>query len=238
MAVSGIRDNKMQFVEFKNTDELNLQFADRIAKILANAIDAKGKASLVVSGGRTPLPFFKQLSQADIDWSKVSITLADERWVDKSHEASNTALVLNNLLQNKAADATFVELKTKETSAFGAEPSVAENLKALSFPIDALILGMGEDGHTASLFPCSEQIVQGLESNEVCIAVQPTTAPHERMSLTLKSLLNSEQIFVHSVGESKKVIIDKALAGDDVLEMPIRAILKQDSTPVDIIWAP
>ncbi|MCU4677364.1 6-phosphogluconolactonase [Catenovulum sp. 2E275] len=227
----------MQFVDYKNTTELNEQFAQRVASLLAAAIAKKGKASLVVSGGRTPLPFFQQLSQADIEWNKVAITLADERWVEQSSDASNTALVLNNLIQNKASEATFVELKTSETSAFGAEPSVSANLEKLSFPIDVLILGMGEDGHTASLFPCSEQIEQGLTSDAVCLAVQPTTAPHERMSLTLKALLNSEQIFVHLVGESKKVVLDKALAGNDVKEMPIRAILKQDSTPVDVIWA-
>lgn len=227
----------MQFSEFQSTEQLNTAFADRVASLLANAIANKGKASLVVSGGRTPLPFFKQLSQADIDWSKVSITLADERWVDKSHEASNTALVLNNLIQNKAADATFVELKTSEESAFGAESSVKQNLQNLSFPIDVLILGMGEDGHTASLFPCSEQIQQGLTSEDIVLAVQPTTAPHERMSFTLKTLLESQQIFVHLVGEGKKAVLDKALAGDKVEEMPIRAILKQDTTPVEVVWA-
>lgn len=227
----------MQFVEYSDTSDLNAQFAQRVAGLLAKAIETKGQASLVVSGGRTPLPFFKALSNADIDWGKVSITLADERWVEQSNDASNTALVLQNLIQNKASKATFVELKTSEASAFDAEASVTANLNKLSFPIDVLILGMGEDGHTASLFPCSEQIDQGLTSDEVCLAVQPTTAPHERMSLTLKSLLNSEQIFVHLVGESKKAVLDKALAGDDVKEMPIRAVLKQDSTPVDVIWA-
>ncbi|WP_440904966.1 6-phosphogluconolactonase [Catenovulum sp. SX2] len=227
----------MQFSEFQSTEQLNTEFANRVASLLATAISNKGKASLVVSGGRTPLPFFKQLSQADIEWSKVSITLADERWVDKSHEASNTALVLNNLIQNKAADATFVELKTSEESAFGAEASVKQSLQNLSLPIDVLILGMGEDGHTASLFPCSEQIQQGLTSEDIVLAVQPTTAPHERMSFTLKTLLESQQIFVHLVGDSKKAVLDKALAGDKVEEMPIRAILKQDNTPVEVVWA-
>ncbi|MER2492961.1 6-phosphogluconolactonase [Catenovulum sediminis] len=227
----------MQFTEFNSSNDLNENFAERVAGLLSAAIEKNGRASLVVSGGRTPLPFFQKLSQADIAWNKVAITLADERWVDKNHEASNTALVLNNLIQNKAADATFVELKTSEESAFGAEPSVEANLQKLSFPIDVLILGMGEDGHTASLFPCSEQIQQGLTSEEVCIAVQPTTAPHERMSLTLKSLLNSQQIFVHLVGESKKAVLDKALAGEQVSEMPIRAIVKQNNTPVEVVWA-
>lgn len=96
---------------------------------------------------------------------------------------------------------------------------------------------MGEDGHTASLFPCSEQIQQGLTSEDIVLAVQPTTAPHERMSFTLKTLLESQQIFVHLVGEGKKAVLDKALAGDKVEEMPIRAILKQDTTPVEVVWA-
>lgn len=227
----------MNLVEYKDTNELNPAFAERVAGLLASAIEKKGTASLVVSGGSTPLPFFKALSQKDLDWSKVSVTLADERWVDGEHKDSNTTLVLNNLIQNKAADATFLTIKTAEASAFGAEASVTESLKPLAESIDVLILGMGEDGHTASLFPCSEQIKQGFESDELVIAVQPTTAPHERMSLTLKSLLKAEQIFLHIVGESKKVVLDRALSSDDAFEMPIRAILQQDNVPVDVIYS-
>lgn len=227
----------MNINEFSSSETLNLEFAKKVAGLLAQGIAKNGQASLVVSGGRTPLPFFKQLSQADIDWSNVKITLADERWVDESSDASNTALVKKNLLQGKAAAAEFIKLKTAKDSAFGAEADVADNLKALPFPLDVLILGMGEDGHTASLFPCSEQIEAGLSSSEVTIAVQPTTAPHERMSLTLNALLNSRQIFIHLVGESKKLVLEKALADDDVKAMPIRAILQQNKTPVEVVWA-
>lgn len=226
----------MNYNEYTSTNELNPAFADRVAAILATAIDKKGCASLVVSGGSTPLPFFKALSNKDLAWDKVTVTLADERWVDGEHKDSNTTLVLNNLIQNKAASATFAAIKTSEESAFGSEVSVTQSLASLAFPLDVLILGMGEDGHTASLFPCSEQIKQGFESNDLVLAVQPTTAPHERMSLTLKSLLNAEQIFLHIVGQSKKDVLDKALAGDDQYEMPIRAILQQDSTPVDVMY--
>ncbi|NTS76970.1 6-phosphogluconolactonase [Catenovulum sp. SM1970] len=226
----------MNLVEFKDTNELNPAFAERVAGLLADAIADKGKASLVVSGGSTPLPFFKALCQKDIAWENVTITLADERWVDGDHKDSNTALVKANLLQDKAAAATFAEIKTSEASAFGAEANVTQSLASLSLPIDVLILGMGEDGHTASLFPCSEQIKQGFESEDLVVAVKPTTAPHERMSLTLKSLLQSKQIFLHLVGENKKVVLDQALASDDIYEMPIRAILKQEQTPVDVIY--
>ncbi|AWB67819.1 6-phosphogluconolactonase [Saccharobesus litoralis] len=226
----------MNLVEYKDTNELNPAFAERVAGLLKDAIKAKGCASLVVSGGSTPLPFFKALSQIELAWDKVTITLADERWVDADHKDSNTSLVKNNLLQNNAAVATFAEIKTSEASAFGAEASVTASLSGLPQPLDVLILGMGEDGHTASLFPCSEQIAEGFASDDLVIAVQPTTAPHERMSLTLKSLLNAQQIFLHIVGKSKKDVLDKALAADDKFEMPIRAILQQNDVPVDVIY--
>ncbi|WP_017445280.1 6-phosphogluconolactonase [Gayadomonas joobiniege] len=227
----------MQLNEFASSEALNTEFASKVANLLAQGIATNGEASLVVSGGRTPLPFFKQLAQTDIEWSKVKVTLADERWVDENNDASNTALVKQNLLQGNAAAATFVELKTAAASAFDAEAEVAKNLQALPFPLDVLILGMGEDGHTASLFPCCEQLEQGLTSLSTTIATQPTTAPHERMSLTLNALLNSRQIFIHLVGDSKKAVLDKALAGDDVKEMPIRAVLQQELTPVEVVWA-
>ena len=97
---------------------------------------------------------------------------------------------------------------------------------------------MGEDGHTASLFPCSEQIKAGLDRSkaERYIAVQPTTAPHQRMSLTLDAILTSQNIFLHLTGAGKKAVLEQALAGDDPLEMPIRAVLQNAS--VELMWAP
>jgi 6-phosphogluconolactonase len=97
---------------------------------------------------------------------------------------------------------------------------------------------MGEDGHTASLFPCSEQIAQGLdlESGDAFIAVQPKTAPNQRLSLTLPAILNSNQIFLHLTGESKRDVLDTVLSDDDALVMPIRAVI--NSADVELLWAP
>ena len=105
-------------------------------------------------------------------------------------------------------------------------------------PFDVLILGMGEDGHTASIFPCSEQVQQGLdlESGNTYIAVQPTTAPNQRMSLTLPALIDSKNIFLHLTGESKKEVLQQVLSGDDEAAMPIRAVL--NNAPVELMWAP
>lgn len=221
---------------FNSNAELVQAFSEKIKSLLQQAIAEKGRASLVVSGGRTPLPLFKTLSETDLDWSKVDITLADERWVDVEDDASNEKLVRENLLVNHAKAANFIGLKTRHGDAKDAEEEVASKLAAIKGKFDVLILGMGEDGHTASLFPCSDQIETGLTTDQTCLAVQPTTAPNQRMSLSLNALLNSENVFLHLTGESKKTVLEKAQQGDDQKAMPIRAILQ--NTDVTLMWAP
>jgi 6-phosphogluconolactonase len=168
---------------YENTDALNQDFCQRIASILQQAIETDGRASLVVSGGRTPAALFDALSNLSLDWSKVDISLADERWVDIDNDASNEKMLRSKLLVNKAALANFVGLKTPHNDAADAIDACTTNFVHFKRPFDVLILGMGEDGHTASLFPCSEQISQGLDldSGKTFLAVQPTTAPNQRM---------------------------------------------------------
>lgn len=228
------------FSEFPVRNELDNELAKTVSNILAKAIKDTGKASIAVSGGSTPKGFFSVLSQSDIDWSKVTITLADERWVPIDSEASNTRLVHENLLQNKAKEAKFFHLKQGDelTDETLADLNVAASKTLL--PLDVLILGMGEDGHTASLFPCSDEINVGLdESNDaVLLKVQPKTAPHQRISFTFASLITSKNIFLHSCGDAKKTVLTKALQGDDPFEMPIRAFLQHPSLNTQIFWAP
>ncbi|QPG06858.1 6-phosphogluconolactonase [Salinimonas marina] len=223
---------------FENAEALTAQFAQSLTDILAQGIEKRGRASLVVSGGRTPLALFKTLSKTDIDWSKVDVTLADERWVGEEHEASNTRLVKDNLLQNNASVANFVELKTDDADAADGIAQAESNLSSMSQPFDALILGMGEDGHTASLFPCSAQIEDGLNlsSGKICLAVQPTTAPHQRISLTLPAILNSRNIFIHLTGDKKKAVLEDALEHNTELEKPVTAVVNR--APVTLMWAP
>ena len=227
----------LQTHEFVSKDALNTEFAAKITDILQNAIAQKGNASIIVSGGNTPKPLFAQLSNADIDWEKVTISLADDRWVDVADDASNDKLVREHLLVNKASKATFISLKHDFVDAVDAVSACEAAINDVQMPFDVLILGMGEDGHTASLFPCSEQLQAGLDLNsgKKYIAVQPTTAPHQRMSLTLPALLASRNIFLHSTGESKKAVIAKALESTES-EMPIKAVLERAN--VQLMWAP
>lgn len=227
----------LQTHEFASTEALNEEFATKIIAILQNAITEKGQASLIVSGGNTPKPLFAALSQADLDWSKVVISLADDRWVDTNDAASNDKLVREHLLVGNAAAATFISLKHNFADANDAVSACEAALSNVTMPFDVLILGMGEDGHTASLFPCSKELQAGLDLNsgKKYIAVQPTTAPHQRMSLTLPALLASSHIFLHLTGAAKQAVVAQALASTET-QMPIKAVL--DRADVQLMWAP
>lgn len=215
---------------------LTADFTQKITTLLAAAIAEKGQASMLVSGGSTPLPLFKALSESDLDWANVVVSLADERWVNPDDDASNEKLVRENLLQGKAASAQFIGMKTDHADASDALEELNARYEAMSWPVDVLILGMGGDGHTASLFPCSEQIEAGLNTTNKLLAVQPGTAPHQRMSFSLSALIASKHIFLHLTGHGKKTVLDEALAGDDALALPIRAVLH--NADVELVWAP
>ncbi|MCW8832699.1 MAG: 6-phosphogluconolactonase [Colwellia sp.] len=225
--------------DFDSREQLDSALAEEVSSILQSAIALTGKASIAVSGGSTPKGFFKALSEKDLDWKKITITLADERWVDINSNDSNTRLVHENLLQNKASAAKFFHLKQGERLCD--ETLVDLNLAANNalLPLDVLILGMGEDGHTASLFPCSEEINQGLatENKDALMKVQPKTAPHQRITFTFSSLSQSKNTFLHISGNSKKQVLDKALSDDDIVEMPVRAFLQNDDINTQVYWA-
>ncbi|AWH87461.1 6-phosphogluconolactonase [Limnobaculum parvum] len=224
---------------FPSTDDLNRRLAQQVVSELQKGIDTKGKASLVVSGGKTPLGLFKLLSQQPLAWEKVTITLADERWVDRSDDSSNEKLVRENLLQEHAATAHFVSLKNESLTPFEGASGIEKSLKEIAMPFDVVILGMGDDGHTASLFPGAENLFPALDmkSKHLCMGMTPLTAPLDRLTLTLPALLNSRHIFLHLVGENKRVVYHQAQEGDNVNEMPVRAVIHQTQTPVDVFWS-
>ena len=166
------------------------------------------------------------------------MTLADERWVDADHSDSNEKLVRENLLINEAHTAEFIPLKNPAMDAVKGEIQTERAIEPIG-QFTLVILGMGDDGHTASLFPGAETLALGLDMNSgrTAIAVTPPAAPHQRMSLTLPCLLNSQQIIIHISGAGKQDVLQAAQAGDDITELPIRAILNQQVAPLSIFWA-
>lgn len=227
-----------QINEFAQREALDDALADKVASLLSSAVKQKGKASLAVSGGSTPKGFFNALSKKSLPWQSITITLADERWVNIDSNDSNTKLVHENLLQNEAVKAKFFHLKQGDVLNTETLADLNVAAKQQLLPLDVLILGMGEDGHTASLFPCSAEIDQclSLESPSL-IKVVPSTAPHQRITFSFAALAQSKNTILHISGTSKKQVLAKAIAEQDVKEMPIRAFLHADNVHTHVYWA-
>jgi 6-phosphogluconolactonase len=231
----------MQLFTFSDQHKLAHALAAHLAAALRRNIAAQGRAAcLAVSGGSTPVPLFEQLSKLELPWPQVVVTLADERWVDSSSPDSNEALVRRHLLQQQAAAAVFIGLKNAAAQASGkGEAACNQQLQQLPLPFSAVILGMGNDGHTASLFPGAAQLAKAVDmhSGMFCAAITPQNAPHERMTLTLPTLLAAKEIILHITGQEKKAVLDNALANGPPEAMPIRFILRQHMVPVTVWWA-
>ncbi|TFF06079.1 6-phosphogluconolactonase [Pseudomonas sp. BCA14] len=222
--------------EYRTAALLADGLANDVAEQLRAAISARGDATLVVSGGRSPVAFFQSLAKQDLDWSKVTITLADERWVPVEHADSNAGLLKQHLLQGPAAKARFLSLYSAAANLEDAALQADRLLGELP-AIDVLVLGMGDDGHTASLFPNSPNLSDALQPNGTrrCWPMLAPTVPHQRLTMS-RALLSTANYTVLSIaGSSKLTTLSAALASDDVAAMPIRAFLQPT---LEIYWCP
>ncbi|NLS02429.1 6-phosphogluconolactonase [Rhizobium sp. P32RR-XVIII] len=225
---------------FANSADLARSLADKVVERLSAAIAARGAASIAVSGGSTPKAFFQELSSRDLDWSKVTATLVDERLVPADNDRSNHLLVADNLLQNKAKAARFVPLYQKAGSAEEAAKLATAETKAIGNPFDVVILGMGGDGHTASFFPGGNNLAVALDpaTPRGLISMEAEGAGEPRLTFTFSSLQDAGLLVLHIEGNGKKDALTKAEGAGEEAEMPIRAVLRRAATPVDIYWAP
>jgi 6-phosphogluconolactonase len=219
-----------------NPAQLAKALAQAVAEALRVAIETQGQAALVVSGGRSPIAFFEALAQQPLHWAQVVISLADERWVPVAHPDSNEGLVRRHLLRGPAAAARFVGLyqaaANLEQAALQADQALAE-LR----PIDVLVLGMGEDGHTASLFPGSPNLHDALQADcpRRCLPMLAPSVPHQRLSLTLTLMASARLPLLALQGQGKFATLAAALAAGEVASMPVRALLH---SPLEIYWCP
>jgi 6-phosphogluconolactonase len=225
---------------FPNAIALDHALAGEIRVDLEEAIAARGMASLVVSGGRTPLSLFKSLSAEVVDWSRVWITLADERWVDPTSDVSNEHLVRKHLLTGRAASAHFIGLKNPSARVADGVEWTWRALGRIARPFDVVLLGMGDDGHTASLFPVSPGLAQALDTTAppACVAMTAPISPEARISLNMASLLDSRRVILHIVGPTKWQVYQDAQQPGPATEFPVRGILHQQQVPVDVFWSP
>ena len=237
MAISELKlPAAVQVHDLADARTLAATLAHDVAERLRAAIAAKGQACVVLSGGRSPVPFLEQLAGEQLDWAKVTVSLADERWVPVEHADSNAGLLARHLLKGAAAKARFVGLYQQAENLDAAAVSADQALAELP-PIDVLVLGMGDDGHTASLFPHSPKLAEGLDpsSTRRCLPMLAPSVPHQRLSMTRPLLASAAFIALAVQGPGKLATLRAALAGNDFSEMPIRAFLHD---PLDIYWCP
>ncbi|WP_258806732.1 6-phosphogluconolactonase [Pseudidiomarina sp. CB1] len=220
--------------KFHHDSDLIDQFSRQLCRELEHAVAERGHAYLVVSGGRTPVPLFERLSKQVLPWPQITIVLADERWLPATDAQSNERLVRQHLLQHQAAAANFISLLTDASDAHQAVTAVNQRLADLP-RFDVVILGMGEDGHTASLFPCSAELAHALSTADSVAAVTPTTAPHQRMSLSLARLLDSRHIYFHLSGTNKAAVLEQAMQPE--ADFPVSRFLQQQQVPVEVMLA-
>ena len=227
---------------FADANAMVSTLADEIIARLKVGVAERGRASIAVSGGTTPGVLFDVLAKRDAPWDKIWITLSDERWIAPGEDGSNEKLVRTRLLQGKAAAAQFIGLKTDDATPDAGAAKANAAIAAMHRPFDVMLLGMGDDGHTASLYPRAPELKAALDTDAPAwvhaVHAQNAAATGDRMTLTLRAILDSHWIVLLVKGAEKMKTYRAAEAGRDVAEMPVRAILGQSAVPVDVFWAP
>jgi 6-phosphogluconolactonase len=223
---------------FDTREDASVAAAKRLVGNLSKRLEHQPAASLVVSGGTTPTRCFRELAGTDIDWSRVHVLLSDERWVPSTDDSSNEKLVRETLLREHASAAKLWPTYDGDVDILGRCEAMDEIIRTLPIPFASALLGMGEDGHFASLFPDADNLEQGLgvDSDHLCIPVKTAASPHPRISLTLSAISRSDEVILLIFGDKKREVLEQAKASGNTY--PIAHLIKQKRAPVRVFWAP
>lgn len=225
-----------------DADALAGALAAMLEGVIRAGLAERGCAVLALAGGRTPFPVYRRLARAQLDWSRVLLAATDERWVGHDHPASNVRELRGAFA---AADGVRIVPLVPEVVGATASAELAETALAnVPGPFDAVLLGMGADGHFASLFPGAAVLAAGLEPDGAAAAVVvhpdplPPEAPFARVSLTAARLLRTRKLLLAVTGTAKRAVLDRAQARPEPLALPISALLHHAAAQVEIHWSP
>jgi 6-phosphogluconolactonase len=228
-----------EFNEFKQRDDAAAMLARRIGERLRFAVYRRAAASMIVSGGVAPRPLFRALRLLPVPWYLVTIVPSDERWGGRyDDDGTNEYMIRRELLSGEPGFARFVSLCRRDCAAPESLPALRASLAEIRRPFDAVVLGMGADGHTASLFPDSPDICEALRSDEECVVQEIPRLAHPRVSLTVRSLLDAHEINLLFFGAAKRAVYEESLRPGPIEEYPVRALVRQNQVPVNVYWAP
>lgn len=214
--------------------------AAAVAVALRTALAENPRARLLVSGGSTPAPVYAALSELPLDWSRVDVGLVDERWLPPNDPDSNARLACTSLLVGDAARAAFEPL-VRAGDTFEGAVAAANAVPARR--VDVAVLGMGEDGHTASLFPAADELARSVGEDADYVAFDATGCPGagawpRRISASPALLARAHTRILLLRGVSKRRVFERALAGADPRELPVRLLLAPSATPLQVHWCP
>lgn len=230
--------------EFPDTTSAAAAQADAVERLLHAALAGGGAATLALSGGRSPIPFFEDLSRRDLDWPRVALRLIDERLVAPDHPDSNERLVRSHLLQNRAAQARFEGLAPREDGAAALAAQLRRSNRDPP-PLHVVVLGMGEDGHIASLFSgapefaAATELAAGARYRVIHPPIPPVEPPHPRISMTLAALLAADRLVLAFSGAAKREMFERA-SRQPRADLPISLLLDAAKTRgrLDVYWHP
>jgi len=231
--------NASQWCEAADADALAAKLCEVVSANISESLKLHGRASLVVSGGSTPLPFFKQLTQEKLDWAAIDVTLADERWVPEQDADSNERFVKEHFLVGAASAANFFSLY-RDGDPQASIPEIETSLADMVQPFSVVILGMGGDGHTASLFPNTQGLEAALDIDtaETLAILQPESVPQTRITLTRAALMRSRYRYLHITGQQKRDVLEAALNPGDAEPLPIASFFEKHQPPISVYWSP
>ena len=222
-----------EFIEYADREMLAMELAQRLAGDLRTALQTQDRAALVVPGGTSPGPVFDDLCAADLDWSRVDVLLGDERWVPETSPRSNTALVRTRLLVDRAAKARFLPLYAPFDTPEEGLPSLSKPIEEV-LPLAVVMLGMGADMHTASLFPGADKLSEALAPDApILVPMRAPVALETRVTLSARVLDGALRKHIVITGAEKREAFEKAQRLS-ALDAPIRAVL----IGADVHWAP
>lgn len=223
---------------FNSRDAASAAAAQEITRRLERSIDRQNAATLIVSGGTSPVRCFTELSQSTLDWAKVHVTLSDERWTPAENEDSNEHLVRKSLLVGSAGEARFLPFYQAGTSIEDRCATLDTELRALPRPYACTLLGMGADGHFASLFPDAKNLHDALdaEADAYSVCIDTAASPFRRLSLTLPAILQSEAILLLMFGEEKRAVYERAKQAKS--NFPVSHLIRYSQATLQLFWAP